>query len=230
MASTVTLQNSVDFVKPFVGYLPVTAGVGSEPAITCGNIIQQTILSAPFAWKWNRNTTSFSTSAADHSVSLADFGYLESGTASATANVELLVRQHMPSPLLSGRPDAIAAQLDDNAGNITFRLSKIPDATYTVTVDYQKKVSLFSNLSQTWAIPDQYGYIYQRGFLAMYYLYAEDQRFQATNMKFVTALLGAAEGLSETQRNTFLNNWLSLTSYGTVTEAMTQQGRQALGV
>src|SRR6267154_2469075 len=47
-----------------------------------------------------------------------------------------------------GSPSKIAAQIDDNAGNITFRLLPIPDRVYTVEVIFQKRIpALMANLS-----------------------------------------------------------------------------------
>jgi hypothetical protein len=131
-----------------------------------------------------------------------------------------------------GAPNKIAAQTDDNAGNISFRILPIPDRVYTVNVIFQKRIpALAANTSSTWApIPDHYSYIYQWGFLALMLAYNQDVRWAQANQKFVGNLLGAAEGLSEEQKNIFQAAWL-----GTITEQQTtgmkaQQGVGSRGI
>ena len=61
MASTLTLQQSVNFASIFTRLNPLT-GVGSinnEPALTIGNWVRQLLLGPPFAWRWNRQQTAF---------------------------------------------------------------------------------------------------------------------------------------------------------------------------
>ncbi len=120
-----------------------------------------------------------------------------------------------------GSPNRISPQVDDNAGNITFRLMPAPDRVYTVEVIFQKRIpALVAATTDTWApIPDHYSYIYQWGFLALMLAYNQDMRWTQANQKFVGNLLGAAEGLSEEQRDIFQAAWL-----GSITE------QQALGM
>lgn len=127
----------------------------------------------------------------------------------------------------SGSPNQIAPQIDDNAGNITFRLLPVPDRSYTVTVVFQKRIpSLMTTLSSTWApIPDHYSYIYQWGFLALMQAYNYDTRWSQSSQKFVSALLGAAEGLNEEQKNIFQRAWLD-----TITEQQTRSQEATQGV
>ena len=131
----------------------------------------------------------------------------------------------------AGTPNSLAPQLDDNAGNITFRLLPTPDAIYQVTIIYQKRISaLVTTTSGTWApIPDHYSYIYQWGFLALLTAYSQDQRWTSFNQKFVGMLLGAAEGLSEDQRNIFQTAWLNSITEQQTTGMKAQQGTQSRG-
>lgn len=235
MASTITLQGTLNWAQPFMAFRPITLGANNEPAVTNANLIKQTILSAPFVWRWNRKSTSFSTvqGTQDYVSSLPDFGFIEKATVTdANSNVyEISVAQCLSEDSKAGRPERIAAQLDDNAGNITFRMMKVPDAVYTVKITYQKKAVPFALLTDTWApIPDEIAFVFQRGFLAQYYLYADDPKSQLENSKFVGALLGLSEGLDETQKNIFRQNWGVLTRQEIATGASTQQGIQARGV
>jgi hypothetical protein len=73
-------------------------------------------------------------------------------------------------------------------------------------------------------MPDFMQYIYSWGFLALIWMFADDNRFQIANQKFTAGLLARAEGLTEEERNIFLNGWNNLTGQQTM---WTQQGIQA---
>lgn len=126
-----------------------------------------------------------------------------------------------------GAPSKIAPQIDDNAGNITFRLLPIPDRVYTVEVVFQKKIpALIASTATTWTpIPDHYSYVYQWGFLALMLSYSGDSRWPSANQKFVAGLLGVAEGLSEEQKNIFQQTWLN-----SISEIQTKSFRDQQGV
>jgi hypothetical protein len=110
------------------------------------------------------------------------------------------------------RPREISAQIDLGDGNQTFRLQPVPDQVYPVLITIQEKPALFTKTSQTWSpIPDEYSRIYDWGFLALMWLFADDPRYQLANQKFVTQILGANAGLDDTERNIFLNNWMQVT-------------------
>lgn len=130
-----------------------------------------------------------------------------------------------------GRPGYISAQSDDGLGNVTFRLMSSPSAASPVVITIQQKPPLFTSLNQKWApVPDEYSHIYNWGFLSMMWLFADDPRFGTANQKFVSQLLGSAEGLTETQVNIFLNNWQSITGQSMSNTDKMQQGYQARGM
>lgn len=130
-----------------------------------------------------------------------------------------------------GRPRNIAAQGDDGNGNITFRLMLVPDEAYPVAITLQQKPLLFKSTQQTWApIPDDYSHIFDWGFLSLMWLFGDDARFQTANQKFVTALLSASEGLTETEKNIFLNSWSAITGEPILNQNRMSQGQQARGV
>lgn len=130
-----------------------------------------------------------------------------------------------------GTPSYIAPQVDDNSGNITFRLLPLPDTVYQVNVVFQKRIpSLMTTTASTWApIPDHYSYIYQNGFLALIMAYFNDHRWQQFSQKFVAGLLGASEGLSEDQKNVFSRTWYNTITEQQFTGLRTTQGVQGLG-
>jgi hypothetical protein len=69
--------------------------------------------------------------------------------------------------------------------------------------------------------------IYTWGFLALIWAFADDARFQIANQKFTSGLLARAEGITDEERNIFLNNWNDLTGHQ---NAERQQGMAARGV
>lgn len=128
------------------------------------------------------------------------------------------------------RPGRVAAQADDGNGNITFRMMPVPDEAYPVVITLQQKPLLFTSTQQTWTpIPDDYSHIFNWGFLSLMWLFADDTRFTTANQKFVAALLSANEGLSETQRNIWLNSWNQMAEDVRNQNRMSQ-GQQARGV
>lgn len=225
MASTLKLLDTINWAQPFLRFAPLTIGANNEPAITCGNIVLSTILGPPFTWRWNRNTVSVTLSAGiqDYSQAVSDFGFIETasvGTSSGFFEIRQIKNQ-LPKTSTNtsflGRPNFVAAQNDDNAGNITFRFVPVPDASIggnAASITYQKKPTLFttgagSTTNVTWApIPDEYSYVYNHGFLAMCMLYWDDPRWQVELPRFLSSLIGISEGLSETQKNIFLENWM----------------------
>lgn len=236
MSSTISLQNSVDFSQPFYAFRPLTIGVGNEPAITAGNIVKQTMLGAPFVWKWNRvKTSGFTTTAGtqDYSVALSDFGFLEkislinSGTALEIPGIRNALGA---STTDQNVPQTACPLLDDNAGNITFRLLSAPDKVYTSEIIYQKKATLFSSLSNTWSpIPDEYSFVYNQGFLAMAGIYVDDPRWGINLQRFLAMLLSVSEGLDEMQKNAFLETWNLAVGNQQALLGKVQLGTQARG-
>jgi hypothetical protein len=59
--STITLLDTIEWSKRFNFRRPIALGNGLEPALSNANIVLQTILGAPFAWRWNRVVTGFIT-------------------------------------------------------------------------------------------------------------------------------------------------------------------------
>lgn len=237
MATTVTLGQSVGFAQTYGGFKQLTIGTNNEPAITSANIILTTLLSPPFCWNWNRASVSFPTVVGqqDYVVSVPTYGFIEkahyldpTGKISEITNVQgVLAIGTEP-----GTPVFIAPQVDDNAGNITFRLLPTPDQIYTVTVTFQKRIpALMSTTASTWApIPDHYSQLYQWGFLSMVCAYFDDPRWAQFSQKFVSAVLGMAEGLEEEQRNVFQQTWLNMVSEQQTRSMRTQQGVSAKNI
>ena len=235
MPSTVTLQSTVNWAQAFVDFESLNIGSGNEPAITNANIVLSTILGPPFKWSFNRAVASAITTVVgtqDYALSISAFGFLEGASAAFAGNTFAIkeIKNELTVGTEQGRPQSMAPQLDNNAGSITFRFLPVPDAIYTITPYYQQSPTLFTALSGTWApIPDKFMYIYSYGFLALTMAYSDDARFPIFNQKFVAHLLGAQQGLTETERNMFLNSWNLITRQEGLVSLKDQQGRAALG-
>jgi hypothetical protein len=301
-SSTISLLNTIEWSKRFNFRRPIALGHYLEPAISNANIILQTIIGPPFAWRWNRVVTGFITTAGqqdyflfnwqpnfilslgsvtvdnngncqsvittgstgtivpiwdsgvgnttnDGSVvwinlgsistpvsSIYNFNWIETSSIQDTVN-NVPKWFEMESKICSGldsnssRSRYISAQGDDGFGNITFRFLPVPDKAYPVAITLQQKAPLFTKLSQFWSpIPDEYSRIYNWGFLSLAWLYADDPRFGLANQKFVSQLLSATEGLSETEKNIFLGNWQFVTGQPVANANRLQQADQMRGL
>ena len=239
MASTITINGTIAWASQYLFGQPAALGAASEPAITIANLVLQAILGPPFKWNWNRaylaSAQMLSSGTQDYAITgLTSYGFLEKAwiTWNAGASVEEvknIVYGAMPQETVPSVPaNAIGDVLDNNAGTITFRLSPVPDnkQTYSLQLAYQKSAALIAALSATWApIPDKLSYIYQYGFLGLLLAFNKDPRSQVYDQRFVAHLLGAQGGLSEMEKNIFLDGWLK-----TRLEVGTMDQRAQMGV
>lgn len=311
MAATRTLQNSIDWMRPFLNWANLTIGVNKEPAFTSGNQALQTIVGPPFVWPWNRAYATFVTTIGqqDYNAAISNFGFLEKATielaavithatgngttvtytanngfgnlfnngvgtvvvvtgcttagfngsfviVSATATSFTVTNATSgneneagalavagPSKELelkwgtlsedraTDRPGYIATALSDESGtSFTFRLMPVPDQVYRVNLTYQIAPIPFVNLSDTWGIPDQLQYIYNYFFAFFMFDYFDDPRAARYRQLAVASLLGRQSGLSKTDRNLFLGNWLPIMREEEATQLGEQQGTQATGL
>ena len=233
-SSTITILQSMEWCKMFVFRRQLAIGGFKEPLITSANLIYQTILGPPFFWRWNRQIVNFTVPGGQQDYSFpANLGWIENASVQDTTASKWYECSPKIDLALDGsraRPQHISGQIDDGAGNITFRFMPVPDKDYPVSITMQQKAALITSLNQTWApIPDEYSYIYQTGLLALCFLFADDPRFATMNQKFVAHLLGAAQGLTDTERNLFLNQWQSISGAPILNQANLSQGSQAKG-
>jgi hypothetical protein len=137
MASTIKLQNTLNWAQSFVRLIPLAGqgGVNGEPALTNANNVRQFMLAPPFAWRWNRNSTSFttnnSTPTQSYTVGLTDFGWIERATVSDGTTIwQLEPRLTLPDSNDPGRPLDISPEWENDAGgtNLVTNLS-----SYVVT-------------------------------------------------------------------------------------------------
>jgi len=139
------------------------------------------------------------------------------------------VKNSLDLDSVTDRPRFLNPHTENADGTMTWRIMPAPDQNYPVSIHIQKVPSTLTvGVNSTWApIPDFMQYVYNWGFLSLMYLFADDSRFQYANQKFLAGLLGRAQGLTEEERNTFLNNWTDMTGSQ---KLQTQQGIQGRGV
>ena len=82
MAATITLQETIQWVQPYLNWANLTIGVAGEPAISAANLALQTIVGPPFVWPWNRDTATFITVAGqqDYTMNISTFGFMEAAS------------------------------------------------------------------------------------------------------------------------------------------------------
>lgn len=228
MSSTINLQQTMNWALPYIDYQPLDIG-GMEPALTNANIIRQTILGPPFSWPWNRvenSATTCEVGEQDYQMALSDFGFLETAWITLGGKkFELKLKRRLSQDGSEGRPEFIAVQLDDNNGNITFRISPQPSQAFTLTVVYQRKALPLVTFASRWdPIPDELSYIVNPGFLALSMPLVDNPEFATFNDRFIAHLLSAQDGLDEMQRNIFIANWLDVTKQIQRSGLQVQQG------
>lgn len=236
-----TLQNTQNWLTAFIVQRPTT-GVGqvaNEPFLTSANYAMQTILAPPFRWEWNRTSaiSAITTVAgqSDYTIALPTFGWLEkanlvnpSPAPNKPPNFELEVFGILAVDGQQNRPEKIAVLLDDNNGNITFRLFPVPDQVYTVNLDYQRAPILATGLTALWApIPDKLAFLYERFMMAQLQM-MYNQQLGLSNLEiFFRQLVGAADGLSDMERAIFLEDALRPIRMRQNELLNVQQGKQA---
>jgi hypothetical protein len=301
-----TLQQTINWAQTMVQYLPLTAGLGQEPAVSTASFIRSTIFSAPFTWAFNRkedSSISLVQGTQDYTWSVTNFGFLEKASiVDAQNNVQELKYVHNLSPLsastMQQRPSEIAV-LTRTTGSVKLRVVGVPDQAYTLNLTYQMLPAIFgpflissvaneiagdttytgvfdvdalaaggfasvtgftnaanngtflivsvnattlvlanaggvaethtayvSNFS--WSpIPDNYNYIYNTLFLGEMLSLAGEPNAQQYRQRGMASLLAKAEGLTETQKDVFMQQWLARGIEETSTNIRLQQRVQA---
>jgi hypothetical protein len=168
----------------------------------------------------------------DYTVAVPNFSHIEHASVldiGATPNKwwELTVKNNLSLESSKNRPQFIGPHVEDANGNVTFRMASAPDKAYPVSLHIQLAAPQITSINQTWApLPDFMEYIYEWGFMALMWQFADDPRSADANNKFKAGILARAEGLTEEERNIFLNNWEALY----MNPQTKQMGTQARGM
>jgi hypothetical protein len=232
------IMSSSLFAAPFLGYQPTNIS-NMEPALTAANLTKQTILGPPFTWWWNRAEFTIPLPVTDASgdpikppqdyiLPVTDIGFLEkvwltNGEGTVT---EIKVVLALAQESSVQRPASMAIHMvDPDDGSITIRLNAIPDQAYTLAGSYQMQPGVMTSLASKWApIPDSLSYIFEPGFMSFVAMLTKDARTPMFRQQFAAHLIGAQDGLTATQRNIFLGNFLEVITEPQRATQGTQQG------
>jgi hypothetical protein len=175
----------------------------------------------------------------DYTVNIPQFSHIEHASVLDNASInsstgatnskwyELKVQNNLSLDSIQGRPQFVSPHYEDPSGDVTFRVMPAPSNNYPVAVHCQLAPPLITSLNQTWApLPDFMQHIYTWGFLSIMWAFADDGRVGYAAQKFTSGLLSRAEGISEEERDLFINNWNMLTGQQ---QAKFNQGTQARG-
>jgi len=168
----------------------------------------------------------------DYTIAAPAFSHIEHAsildiTRTPSNWVELKVQNNLALDSRNARPMFVGPEVEDGNGNVIFRVMPSPNAAYPVTVHVQLAAPLITSINQTWGpMPDFMQYIYSWGFLALIWAFADDVRFPIANSKFTAGLLARAEGLTQEERNIFLNQWDAVTGMGPQKSAQGMTARQ----
>jgi hypothetical protein len=227
VATSLTLQNSINFVTPILKNQPLLIS-NMEPAVSAANLVLGTILSPPFRWRFNRNQFSFPITqgaGTDYVRFIPNLGFIEvQWLIDANNKIHQLAGEvALAKATDRGRPMQMAPQYDDNSGNITFRFDRVPDQAYTAFGDFQKKAGIITSAGSPWGVvPDEFQHVYHHGFLSLMSLLVNDSRFPIFENYFVSRLLSAQDGLSDQARDIFLANWTRVIQTLTRTQGSVQ--------
>lgn len=220
-----TLQDSINWAQGFVEYPPLSAGTGGEPAVSTANMIQDTIMTAPFTWAWNREESqpfAITPDQQTYTVDIDDFSFLEKVTLTCTqgANginvgdvweitdgVRNINSQSIANPNKKSRPQAACVFSVEFGTSVTIRFGSYPDTNYNATLVYQTLAAPLTTANSPWAIPDQYADIYDNLFLAEVMSIVDDARSVQYRQRGIATLLARAEGLSDMEKNLFYEQY-----------------------
>lgn len=147
----------------------------------------------------------------------------------ATPNwMELTVKNNLSLSTVAARSTFLSPESEDANGNMTFRLMPAPNKNYPIAIHAMLTPPLITSINQTWApLPDYLENVYTLGFLGWMMAFNDAPQSQMYNSQFKAALLARQDGLTQEERDIFLNNWDLLTSRQSMNA---QQGTQARGV
>lgn len=140
-----TLDSTINWTRAFIEYSPLTAGTGSEPAITIASMIRNSMTNPPLTWSWNRfEDSSISTQVGkqDYTIALTNFGFLEKASLTDSQGKIWEIKDVYNTSALSKstvqqRPSAISIIAYIPGVSITIRFLGVPEAVYGINLTYQ---------------------------------------------------------------------------------------------
>lgn len=234
MGVTLNVSNAVVYAQTLIKNQQLNVN-NLEPGMTMANTVLQRMLGSPFVWRFNRTTLTVAITTAggtDYAVSVPTLGRIEKQwLLDATGNIFALKGAVELAKVSSVRkPVEVAPVYDDNAGNITLRFNSVPDQAYTAYFDYQQKAPLLTSYASTFGpVPDEFGYLFNKGFLSEAAQLVNDARFELWRREYVFGLLSAQDGLDAQAADIFLEQMLNTGRTAQRSQAAGQMGSQGRG-
>lgn len=229
MSSTLTVQDGIIFASALIKQQQLNVN-NLQPGLGMAQIVVSRILGAPCVWRFNRSNIAIVISAAggtDYTIAIPTLGAIEEmWLTDVSGNVySLQGAVALPKSSASMRPTKVAAQYDDNAGNITFRFNGLPDATYTAFFDFQRKAPVLTSYAFSWGgVPDEFAHVFLTGMLAWAACLVNDARFPIWEKQFLGSLLGAQDGLDDQAKAILIGDWMNMTRTVQRTASLTAAG------
>jgi hypothetical protein len=230
MAVSLTIMNAMNFVTPILKNQRLNI-TNQEPGLTMANIVLQRMLGAPFVWRFNRDHIEFLISklnGTDYQSNIVDLGRIEAQwltDQAGTTIFELQGATALAKVSSTRRPMTVAPQFDDNQGNITFRFNSIPDKSYIANFDYQRKARLLQSYGEDFGpVPDEFGYLFNKGLLAEGALIVNDARFPIWEKDFIAGLLATQDGLDAQAKAIFYEQMLNTGRTASRSQGASQSG------
>ena len=142
--------------------------------------------------------------------------------------VELTTKNNLSLDSVTGRSTFISPESEDANGNLTFRVMPSPDEAYPISIHAMLTPPQITSVNQTWApLPDYLQNVYTLGFLSYMMAFNDDPRAPMYNSQFKAAILARQDGLTQEERDIFLNNWDMLTARQQMNAQQGTTARQA---
>ena len=146
-----TLQHSIDWARPYLQYIPMTAGNGGNPAVMVGSLIRSTIMGPPFFWDWNRfydTTLTLTPGVQDYVLNNPNIQFMEEAsltdpdTGEAKQIKNVINRMGLAQAANVNinqfqRPETIAIKSRIPGTGVNLRFLGVPDKAYTLNLVYQ---------------------------------------------------------------------------------------------
>lgn len=187
-----------------------------QPGLRCVNTVKETMLGSPLVWRFNRGTFSIAISnggGTDYTKVITDLGRIETQWLTDANGKELELNGAVELAKVSGvrRPMRVAPVYDDNLGNLVFRFDAVPNQNYTAYFDYQRKSQPLTSPASTFKpIPDEFGYLLQKGVLSECALLVEDSRFTIWRQEWLAGVLATQDGLDAQAKAIFFEQMMNV--------------------
>lgn len=234
-----TLQNTIDYIRPFCRYQAADIGVNSQPILGIASLVRNIVLAAPFIWDFNRNefvstnpSNSTQIGVQDYIFNIPEFGYLEQAALQDPQGKwwqidEVLNNEGLAKASVKARPTIIAVQ---NSDGPILRFSAVPDQIYLINLVYQGVADQFTATTDDWSpIPDSFSDVYNNLTMGYYMDSCQDPRAPQYITRGIAGLIARASGLSEMDKAVFAASYMSYAQAQAVSALSTQQGVQAKG-